>query len=167
MGSPGGGGAHPPRRRPPQEGPLIRPATPEDSAAVTDLAVAAGMFSTDDAWFLEGMMADYFGGNQNDGHVCVVDDEGGPIGVAYYQPETAADRVWDLTMIAVRPARQGRGRGTALLRHVEDDLRTRDQRLLLVETSSLPKYDARGRSTSSAATRRRRASATIGSRATT
>ena len=44
-------------------------------------------------------------------------------------------------MIAVRPASQGRGRGAAMLRHVEENLRTRDQRLLLVETSGLPQYD--------------------------
>ena len=106
-----------------------------------DLVVAAGMFSADDAWLVEGMLADYFDGKKDDGHVCVIDDEGGTLGVAYYQPEPAADRVWDLTMIAVRPAHQGRGRGAAMLRSVEEDLRARAQRLLLVETSALPQYD--------------------------
>lgn len=120
---------------------MIRPATPDDSAAVVELVIAVEMFSADDAWLVEGMMADYFGSNKDDGHVCVIDDEDGPLGVAYYQPKSAADRVWDLTMIAVRPARQGQGRGAAMLRHVEEDLRARGQRLLLVETSSLPLYD--------------------------
>ena len=124
---------------------MIRPATPEDSAAVVDIVVAAGMFSTEDAWFVEGMMADYFDGGQgygqSDGHACVIDDEDGPLGVAYYEPKPAADRVWDLTMIAVRPARQGRGRGAAMLRHVEEDLRACGQRLLLVDTSGSPQYD--------------------------
>ena len=120
---------------------MIRPAAPEDSAAVIELVIEAGMFSADDAPFLEGMMADYFGDNKDKGHVCVIDDEGGPLGVAYYQPEAAADRVWDLTMIAVRPVRQGQGRGAAMLRSVENDLRARGQRLLLVETSALPRYD--------------------------
>ena len=120
---------------------MIRTATPKDSAAVIDLVVAADMFSVDDAWLVEGMLADYFDGNNDDGHVCVIDDEGAPLGVAYYQPKSAADRVWDLTMIAVQPNRQGQGRGTTMLQHVEEDLRARDQRLLLVETSSLPQYD--------------------------
>lgn len=44
-------------------------------------------------------------------------------------------------MIAVQPARQGQGRGAAVLRHVEEDLLARDQRLLLVETSGLSQYD--------------------------
>jgi ribosomal protein S18 acetylase RimI-like enzyme len=120
---------------------LFRPATPEDTAAVVDLVVAAGMFSADDAWLVEGLLADYFGTNKQDGYVCVIDDEGGPLGVAYYQPKTAADRVWDLTMIAVRPARQGRGRGAAMLRRVEEDLRAGGGRLLLVETSALARYE--------------------------
>jgi len=120
---------------------LIRPATPEDSSAVIDLVVAAEMFSADDAWFVEGLLADYFDANIDDGHVCVIDDEGGPLGVAYYQPKAAADRVWDLTVIAVHPVRQGQGRGAAMLRRVEEDLRTRGQRLLLVETSALAQYD--------------------------
>ena len=120
---------------------MIRPATPEDSAAVIDLVVAAEMFSEDDACLVEGMLADYFDGNKDDGHVCVIDDEGGTLGVAYYQPKPAADRVWDLTMIAVQPACQGQGRGAAMLRRVEEDLRARGQWLLLVETSALPQYD--------------------------
>jgi ribosomal protein S18 acetylase RimI-like enzyme len=44
-------------------------------------------------------------------------------------------------MIGVRRDRHRQGRGTALLRHVEEDLRTRGQRLLLVETSALPAFD--------------------------
>ncbi len=108
---------------------------------MVDLVVAAGMFSPDDAWLVGGMLADYFETNKEGGHVCVIDDEGGPLGVAYYQPEPAADRVWDLTMIAVRPVRQGQGRGAAMLRRVEEDLRARGGRLLLVETSSFPQYD--------------------------
>lgn len=120
---------------------MFRPATPEDTAAVVDLAVAAEMFSADDAWIVEGMLADYFETNKEHGHVCVIDDEGGPLGVAYYQPKTAADRVWDLTMIAVRPVHQGQGRGAAMLRRVEEDLRSGGGRLLLVETSASAQYD--------------------------
>jgi len=120
---------------------LIRRATNDDSAAVVALAVAAGLFLADDTEPLDKMMADYFGGNVADGHVCLIDEQGEPLGVAYYAPAPAADRTWYLTMIAVRPDHQGRGRGTALLRHVEDALRTSGQRLLLVETSGLPTYE--------------------------
>ena len=104
---------------------MIRPATRDDTAAVIDLVVAAGMFSADGAWLVEGMLEDYFGGKGDEGHVCFIDDESGLAGVACYQPGIAADRVWDLTTIAVRPVLQGRGRGAAMIRHAEGDLRAR------------------------------------------
>ena len=53
---------------------------------------------------------------------------------------TAADRVVDLTMSAVRPDLQGAGRGAALMRHAEQDLRRRCQRLLVVRTSGTEQY---------------------------
>jgi len=115
---------------------LIRPITRKDSAAVVSLAVSAGLFPPDDTAVLESMLAAYFDGGSGDGSVCVLhEEEGVPLGVAYYEPAKATDGVWYLTMIAVRHDAQGRGRGTALLRHVEGALRAADQRLLLVETS--------------------------------
>ena len=120
---------------------MIRSITRDDSAAVIDLAVASGLFSADETGILDRTLADYFGGNIGHGHACVIDEEDGPLGVAYYAPAPAADRTWYLTMIAVRPDRQGRGRGTALMRHVENALRADGQRLLLVETSGLPTFE--------------------------
>lgn len=121
---------------------MIRELAAADAAAVVDLVVAAGMFTEDEAPFVGEMLSGYEGAAREEGHIGVVDDgPDGLVGVAYYQPKSAADRVWDLTMIAVRPEFQGRGRGTALLRHVEDDLRGRGQRLLLVDTSGTSQYD--------------------------
>ncbi|MGI8502383.1 MAG: GNAT family N-acetyltransferase [Hassallia sp.] len=120
---------------------MIRPTTPDDSAALIALTVAAEMFPANETEALEKVLADYFGGNIDEGHVWVTDEEDGePCGVAYYAPDMMADRTWHLYMIAVRPDYQRRGRGAALLRHVENALRTSGQRLLLVETSGLPSY---------------------------
>lgn len=122
---------------------MIRPVTPADSEAVVRLAVASGMFPADETGPLDKMMADFFGGNMDEGHACFIDeDQGEPIGVAYYQPRPATDRVWDLTMIAVRADRQGLGRGTALMRHVEGALRAGGHRMLLVETSGVAAFES-------------------------
>ena len=120
---------------------MIRPITPDDSAAVVALAVASGLFPEEETGILDKMLADYFGGNAADGHVCVILEEDEQLGVAYYAPVLAADRAWYLTMIAVRRDRQGRGLGSALMRHVEDALRAGGHRLLLVETSALPAFE--------------------------
>ena len=62
--------------------------------------------------------------------------------VPLFGPTPMTDDVYDLYWIAVDRARQGRGVGQALLRFVEDTLRARDARMLLIETSSNPGYAA-------------------------
>ncbi len=116
------------------------------------------MFSAEEAVFLDEVLGPVAaaGGTDADGRTCLVDDAAVPetpggqgldprapelTAVVYYAPEDAADRVWDLTMIAVRPALQGHGLGRALLLHVEQDLRDRGERLLLVDTSGTTRYD--------------------------
>lgn len=121
---------------------MIRSIQRDDTAAVVGLAVGSGLFAQEESDGIRVLMDDYFTRTHTQGHACVldVDDDAVPIGVAYYQPTPATDRTWTLLMIAVRRDRQGRGRGGALMRHVEDDLRDRQQRLLLVETSGVPEF---------------------------
>ncbi len=118
----------------------MRPYSSLDGPDVVSLVVAAGMFTEDEAAFLaEGALED-----TDDGAACFVDDaeDGqGLASVVFYRPEEAADRAYDLTMIAVRPDLQGGGRGAALMRHAEADLRQRGQRLLVVRTSGTGQYE--------------------------
>lgn len=121
----------------------IRAATPQDAAAIAAIAVDSTLFGPDDVEVVTGMMAAYFDGRQAEGHGCVVlDGDDGPRAVAYFEPAEVTDRTWYLTMIAVRRAHQGSGLGGRLMHHVEDDLRRRGERLLLVETSGTPAFDA-------------------------
>jgi ribosomal protein S18 acetylase RimI-like enzyme len=62
-------------------------------------------------------------------------------GVVFAQEREATDRVWDVTMLAVAPDSHGTGLGSRLLAHLEAALRARGQRLLVIETSSLPAYE--------------------------
>ncbi len=119
---------------------MLRAITPEDKPGVIALVVAAGMFTRDEAAFLnDGALGPY-----EDGTTCWVDDADDGRGLAsvlLYRPEEAADRAFDLTMIAVRPDLQGGGRGAALMHHAEQDLRQRGQRLIVVRTSGTAQYD--------------------------
>lgn len=119
---------------------MIRSITQGDAPAVVDLAVDSGLFPEAEADIVRKMMVDYFGDKRDEGHRCVVDEDSGLISVAYCEPALATDRTWYLTMIGVRRSLQGQGRGGALLRHVENELRAGDQRLLLVETSGVPAF---------------------------
>ncbi len=136
---------------------MLRPLAPADLPDVRRLVVAAGMFSAEEAVFLDEVLGPVAaaGGTDADGRTCLVDDAAVPetpggqgldprapelTAVVYYAPEDAADRVWDLTMIAVHPQLQGRGTGRGLMRHVEADLAARGARLLAVRTSGTGQY---------------------------
>ena len=120
---------------------MIRSVTHRDTAAVVALTVAAELFAPEESSVVETMLKEYFAGREAEGHTCVVDDaDGDLLAVAYCEPVTATDRTWELTMIGVRQDLHRQGRGAELLRHVEDDLRARDQRLLVIETSALPAF---------------------------
>lgn len=121
---------------------MIRPSMAEEAGALVALGVEAGLFSAEEAPWLAGMLDDYFGGRLGEGHAWMTHEHDGEVlGAAYYAPTPASDRVWDLLMIAVRPGGQRRGVGAELLAHVERALRESGQRMLLVDTSSTPRYE--------------------------
>ena len=120
---------------------MIRPCTPADTAAVLALAVSAGLFPEEETGELAAVLASHFDGTLGDGHTWLTDDDGGPVGVAYYAPERMTDQTWNLYMIAVHPDRQGQGRGAALVKHVEETLAAQGGRVLIVETSGLGSFE--------------------------
>jgi GNAT superfamily N-acetyltransferase len=123
---------------------MIRPAKPENAASATAVVVAAQMFTEEEAAFMPHLFdgAEALASDGSEGLVVDVADETEEIvGVAYWRPVEAAEGVVDLTMIAVHPSMQGTGRGTALMRHAEEQARTAGQRLMLVQTSGTAQYD--------------------------
>jgi GNAT superfamily N-acetyltransferase len=111
---------------------------PDDTTALIAIADEIGLFQPNQLKELSEMLVDYFGGNSNSDHFWITDDDDGPVGVAYCEPEPMTNQTWNLQLIAIRPDRQGQGRGATLLRYVEQTLKVRGGRMLLVETSGLP-----------------------------
>jgi ribosomal protein S18 acetylase RimI-like enzyme len=62
------------------------------------------------------------------------------LGYVTFGPTPLTDGVYDLYWIAVDRKQQGRGFGQILLRFVENDVRARNGRMLLIETSSKGSY---------------------------
>lgn len=62
-------------------------------------------------------------------------------GFCYAVSEPMTEGTWNMLAIAVRPSRQGNGSGGALLNHLEDELRIRGQRLLIVDTSGSAAFE--------------------------
>lgn len=119
---------------------MIRPTTPDDTDALIALAGASGLFQPHELDQVAQMLAEYHAGGDG-GHHWLTDDDHGPVGVAYFAPERMTEGTWNLYLIAVHPDRQRQGRGTALLRHVEQTLARQGQRILLVETSGVAGFE--------------------------
>ena len=63
-----------------------------------------------------------------------------PLGYACFGPHPLTEGTFDLYWIAVDPEARGQGIGHALLARVEDEVRARGGRMLVVETSGTPAY---------------------------
>jgi ribosomal protein S18 acetylase RimI-like enzyme len=121
---------------------VIRPTEKGDTRAILALASRTGVFKPHEVTALEEVLSDYHSANCKLDHRAITFEEHGEIlGFAYYAPAAMADRTWYLYWIAVTKQTQHRGIGTRLIEHVENDIRSRRGRILLVETSSLPYYD--------------------------
>lgn len=101
-----------------------------DLDRVATLVDANAMFPPE---MLGEMTAPYFAGDSD--HRWLVHDDGSVDAVCYCAAEALTDRVWNLLMIAVDPARHGKGLGTALMQAVEQRLMAEGARLIFVDTS--------------------------------
>ncbi|MBW4546989.1 MAG: GNAT family N-acetyltransferase [Symplocastrum torsivum CPER-KK1] len=119
---------------------MIRPSTPDDTTALIAIADEIG-FQPNELEELSEMLSNYFSCDSNSDRFWLTDDDNGPVGVAYCEPERMTNRTWNLQLIAIQPDRQGQGRGATLLRYVEKTLTACGGRMLLVETSGLPDFE--------------------------
>jgi ribosomal protein S18 acetylase RimI-like enzyme len=121
---------------------MIRPTIPADTPHLIAIAQATGVFKPLEIVALEEVLDDYHATYQAQGHRAVtLEQEGRPIGFAYYAPAAMTDRTWYLYWIAVAKTIQARGLGSRLLRWAENEIAEARGRLLLIETSGLPQYE--------------------------
>jgi GNAT superfamily N-acetyltransferase len=123
---------------------MIRPLQPQDKMPVLDLIRATEMFTPAEIDVAEELIDIYLGvPEQKDYRVVVVENERKRIvGYMTWGPTPLAEGVYDLYWMAVSPAEQGKGQGKALVRWLEDEVRKLDGRMVIIETSSQPKYHA-------------------------
>jgi ribosomal protein S18 acetylase RimI-like enzyme len=123
--------------------PELRPSQPADSRALLAIAEGTGVFKPIEIQALEEVLSDYYAHERANGHRCVTAwQDGSPIGFVYWAPTPMTDRTWHLYWIAVRRDLQSLGSGTRLLADCEAETLAAGGRLLLIETSSLPSYEA-------------------------
>lgn len=132
---------------------MIRPMTSRDKPAVMDLIRATGFFRPDEVAVAEELIDAYLDKpDQKDYGVVVIVDEGAPLlvseddagrvaGYMTYGPTPLTVGTYDLYWMAVDPRAQGRGHGRALVLWLEAYVKDAGGRLLIIETSSVPKYE--------------------------
>jgi len=123
---------------------MIRRMQARDREAVLGLVRATGFFTADEVVIAEELIDIYLGRpEQKDYEVVVVEGEGGggaPAGYMTWGPTPLAEDAYDLYWMAVAPAEQGKGRGKELVRWLEAEVGRRNGRVIIIETSSQPKY---------------------------
>ena len=117
----------------------IREATPSDIPALKTIIASTDLFPAD---MLDDMIAPFFSGAGADEIWLIVEHDSAPVGLAYCAAERMTEGTKNLLLIAVHPQRQGAGFGAALLAALEARLAEASDRVLLVETSGLPDYEA-------------------------
>ncbi|MBY0588124.1 GNAT family N-acetyltransferase [bacterium] len=120
----------------------IRAIRLEDTDDVIALSEATGLFGPSELEELRETLASFTRGALGSDHFWLGNvDRDQIVAVVYFAPEAMTRGTWNLHMIAVRPDRQRHGLGAIMLRHVEQTLRERSERLLLVETSGVPEFE--------------------------
>jgi ribosomal protein S18 acetylase RimI-like enzyme len=122
---------------------MISNATPADGPQVHAVTANTTVFNPDEVECVDELWGEYQSqGAEKSGYYFLVDREDAHVlGYACYGPRALTDRTYDLYWIAVDPDARRGGVGRKLLAATEEAVRKLGGRLLIVETSGLPKYE--------------------------
>lgn len=120
----------------------IRAMIAEDRGAVLRILEATDMFTAAELNVALELIDIYLTNKeQKDYSIYVATDERKEVvGYVCYGPTPATDGTFDLYWIAVSPAMQQQGVGKALLFFTEQQIMHQNGRMIIIETSSQPKY---------------------------
>ena len=120
----------------------IRPIDSKDRDMLTQIVKSVGNFNEEEIKvaieLIDDAISEYSSG---DYIACVLEDEKGEVqGYGCYGLTPLTESTYDLYWMAVNPAVQGNGYGRSIIRFIEQDVRERGGRLLVLETSSQENY---------------------------
>jgi GNAT superfamily N-acetyltransferase len=117
--------------------------TREDRLTVLEIIQVTEMFTPDEVAVARELIDIYLDQpRQRDYFLAVNEDEGGRVvGYMSYGPTPLTEGTYDLYWMAVAAREQGRGYGRELVSWLEAKLKAAGGRLILIETSSQPKYE--------------------------
>jgi ribosomal protein S18 acetylase RimI-like enzyme len=119
---------------------MIRHTKATDTEAIMRMVADSGQFDDEGQGYVRETLENHLAGDSDE--IWLTADDGESIGVAYCAPEPVASGAWNLQMLWTRADRNRAGHGGSLVKHLEAELRNRNARLLIVETSGLPDFAA-------------------------
>ena len=121
---------------------MLRPMVDADRQPVLDLIEATNFFTPDEVKVAEELIDIYLKNPaQKDYFIVVIENEQREVaGYMTYGPTPLTEGTWDLYWIAVSPMEQGKGYGQKLVSFLEEEVIRLRGRLIIIETSSQPKY---------------------------
>lgn len=120
----------------------IERATMADGQAILQLTHLAGNFGHKDVACVQELWEAYVEKGAETGYDFIVFRDGVRVlGFACFGPTPLTEGTYDLYWLAVHPESRRRGIGCALIAWVEEEIRRRGGRLLLVETSGTAAYE--------------------------
>jgi GNAT superfamily N-acetyltransferase len=123
--------------------PKIRPMTKEDKTALIQMLRNIPEFKPAEIDIAEEVINSYLGDYVRSGyHILVAEVDSSIIGYICYGPTPLTEGTWDIYWLAVAPDKQSHGIGKALLNFADGNIKEKDGRLILIETSSKPEYES-------------------------
>ncbi len=112
---------------------IIRPVTTAD---VDDLKLVLDSCELFPSEYLDEMISDYFNNAETEDHwfTFLIDEK--PVAIGYCIPEKLTEGTYNLLAIGVSQNAQRKGVASAMMEYIEQQLKRKNGRLLLVETSS-------------------------------
>ncbi|MFT4666899.1 MAG: ribosomal protein S18 acetylase RimI-like enzyme [Polaribacter sp.] len=89
---------------------------------------------------LDDMISGYLAGYKDS--LWLTGDSDEPTFIAYCAAEQMTEGTWNLYLISLHESMQGSGIGRKVLTHVEEELKQRNVRILIIETSGLESFQS-------------------------
>lgn len=120
----------------------IRELVPDDRNELLRILKATGVFKDYEIEIADEVLRESLNPASTYRTYCCVDESRSVIGYVCWGATPCTSGTYDLYWMAVDPAHQGSGIGKDLLRFAEERVRLESARMMIIETSSAPEYDA-------------------------
>lgn len=121
---------------------MIRELNENDREKIRDILIETNNFNEEEIRIALELIDIYINDKTQKDYELFVDEDGNEIrGYVCIGPRPLTTGTYDLYWIAVNPKVQSKGIGSGLIKYIEDHLREKKARLILIETSGKASYE--------------------------